>query len=37
MWQVNYSEHGKKIGQKFFETEEEAYKYFYGKIKRTRY
>lgn len=34
MWQVYYSEHGKKVGQKFFETEEEACKYFYEKMNR---
>ena len=34
MWQVYYSERGKKVGQKFFENEEEACEYFYGKMKR---
>ena len=34
LWQVYYSEHGKKAGQKFFETEEEACEYFYRKLKR---
>lgn len=34
MWQVYYSERGKKAGQKFFETEEEACEYFYRKLKR---
>ena len=34
MWQVYYSERGRKVGQKVFETEEEACAYFYGKMKR---
>ena len=34
MWQVYYSERGKKVRQKFFETEEEACEYFYEKLKR---
>lgn len=34
MWQVYYSERGRKTGQKFFETEEEACKFFYEKMKR---
>ena len=34
MWQVYYSERKKKVGQKFFETEEEACEYFYEKMKR---
>ena len=34
MWQVYYSERGKKVGQKFFKTEEEACEYFYEKLKR---
>lgn len=34
MWQVYYSERGKKAGQKLFETEEEACEYFYEKMKR---
>lgn len=34
MWQVYYSERGKKVGHKFFETEEEACEYFYKKMKR---
>ncbi len=34
MWQVYYSERGRKVGQKVFETEEEACEYFYGKMKR---
>lgn len=33
-WQVYYSERGKRVGQKFFETEEEACEYFFGKLKR---
>ena len=33
-WQVYYSERGKKVGQKFFETEEEACDYFLEKMKR---
>lgn len=33
MWQVYYSERGKKVGQKFFDTEE-ACEYFYEKLKR---
>lgn len=33
-WQVYYSERGKKVGQKFFETEEEACEYLYEKLKR---
>lgn len=34
MWQVYYSERGRKVGQKFFETEGEACEYFYEKMKR---
>ena len=34
MWQVYYSERGRKVGQKVFETEEEACEYFYEKMKR---
>lgn len=34
MWQVYYSERGNKVGQKVFETEEEACEYFYRKMKR---
>lgn len=34
IWQVYYSERGKKVGQRFFETEEEACEYFWEKIKR---
>lgn len=34
MWEVYYSERGKKVGKRFFETEEEACEYFYGKLKR---
>ncbi|WP_294472419.1 hypothetical protein [uncultured Intestinimonas sp.] len=34
LWQVYYSEHGKKAGQKFFEAEEEACEYFCDKMKR---
>lgn len=34
MWQVYYSERGQKVGRKIFQTEEEACKYFYGKMKR---
>ena len=34
MWQVYYSERGQKVGQKVFETEEEAGEYFYEKMKR---
>ena len=34
MWQVYYSERGEMVGQRFFETEEEACKYFYQKMKR---
>lgn len=34
MWQVYYSERGKKAGLKFFETEEEACEYFYETMKR---
>lgn len=34
MWQVYYSERGKKVGQKFFKIEEEACEYFWEKMKR---
>ena len=34
MWQVYYSERGKRIGEKVFETEEEACEYFFGKMER---
>ncbi len=34
MWQVYYSEHGRKVGEKFFKKEEEACEYFYEKMKR---
>lgn len=34
IWQVYYSECGKKVGQKFFDTEEQACEYFYGKLNR---
>lgn len=34
VWQVYYSERGKRVGQKSFETEAEACEYFYVKMKR---
>ncbi|MDE6567872.1 MAG: hypothetical protein K2K70_09110 [Lachnospiraceae bacterium] len=34
MWQVYYSERGKRIGEKVFETEEEACEYFFRKMER---
>ena len=34
MWQVYYSERGKRIGEKVFETEEGACEYFFGKMER---
>lgn len=34
MWQVYYSERGKKTGKKSFETETEACEYFLNKMKR---
>ncbi len=33
-WQVYYSERGKKVGQKNFETEEDACGYFYEQMRR---
>lgn len=33
-WQVYYSERGKKVGEKFFEREEDACAYFFEKLKR---
>lgn len=36
MWQVYYSERGKRVGQKVFEKEEDACEYFYRKLKDQR-
>lgn len=33
-WQVYYSERGRKVGQRFFEKEEDACDYFFEKMKR---
>lgn len=34
MWQIYYSERGRRVGEKSFETEEEACEYFLRKMKR---
>lgn len=34
MWKVYYSERGRRSGEKFFETEEEACEYFFELLKR---